>query len=796
MSNDLVPADAGPLGETALQPWNESRGVGPSLGKSPIERPLAAIRRYKWLMLAVVVLTAGAGVAATKFVAPQYEVRASIMLTTDSPADRSGPIRSPGLLPADDWGQLLKSFTISDAVVRKLTLYLYPARLEDKDLFKGFALGEGGRAGEYELDIHEARHRWTLIATVTGTVADSGAAADSVGRRAGFQWIVPAWAFNGLGERKVKFTVATPRETAVEMIRQLSIARARESNFIQLSLQNPDAAQAANIVNTWLREFVSVAATLKRRKLTTFVQTLEGQLQTAKASLDSAETNLGNFRVKTITQPSEGVALAAGLQETQNPVMADFFQRKIQYEDVKHDIRLLQDVLAIVQHDSMPNEALLDIRSVATQSSSTGLRTAIAEYRATQANLETQRVLLQDEHPTVKTLIAKLNTLKKVTIPQYANDLLATLRVRQQDDSVRLVAQEGNLQKIPERTIEEQRLRGIRDAAAALHTSLQNRYAEAQLAQASAAPDISVLDTAIAPLAPNKNTASRLILMALAGGIGLALALAIALDRLDSRLRYPEQATDELGLPIAGAIPRFPKGGLDANSPEQTFQLVESFRSLRLNVAQAGSNGHVSLSVSSPSPAEGKSLIAANLAMSFADSGLRTVLIDGDTRRGALHDMFGLDASPGLTEYLAGTAELADVSRATSQSSLTLIPCGVRRRRSPELLTSPRLGQLIEELKAAYEVVIFDTPPLAAGIDGYAIASATGNLLVVLRVGSTARRMAAEKLRMFERLPVNMLGAVLNGIQLSEGYGYYGYVAGYETSEDDESESTEVVQST
>ncbi|MGH7620416.1 MAG: polysaccharide biosynthesis tyrosine autokinase, partial [Gemmatimonadaceae bacterium] len=779
-----------------LQAWQEQRPPGPSLGRSPIERPVAALRRYKWLMLAVVVIAAAGGVAATRFVAPQFEVRASVMLTTDNgAAQRDGPIRSPGLLNPDDWGQLLRSFTISDAVVRQLRLYVHPNSSDDAELFNTFVLGDGGTVGGYELVIHKSTHRWTLVSSGTGTAADSGAAADSVGRRVGFQWTLPAWAFNGVGDRKVKFTVATPRETAVQIISRLNTSRQKESNFLNISLQDSDPKLAANIVNTWLREFVSVAASLKRRKLIDFSHTLEGQLATAKASLDSAEVNLAHFRVTTITQPSEGVAIASGLTETRDPVMADFFQRKISYEDVKHDIRQLQDLLSSIQHDSVPDEALLDIRNVASQASGTGLRAAIADYRATEATLAVQRQQLQEEHPTIKALVAKANTLKKVTIPQYANDILTTLRLRQQDDSARIVAQEGNLQKIPERTIEEERLRGLRDAAAALHTSLQNRFAEAQLSQASATPDISVLDTAIAPLAPTKNTAPRIILFALAGGIGLAVALAIALDRFDSKLRYPEQATDELGLPISGAIPRFPKGGLDANSPEETFQLVESFRSLRLNVAQVAANGRLSVAISSPSPAEGKSLIAANLAISFADSGLRTVLIDGDTRRGALHEMFGLVASPGLTDYLAGTATLTDVSLATSQPSLTLIPCGVRRRRSPELLTSPRLGQLIDELRANYDVVIFDTPPLAAGIDGYAIASATGNLLVVLRIGSTARRLAAEKIRLFERLPVSIVGGVLNGIQASEGYGYYGYVPGYEAREEEE-ESTEVASST
>jgi capsular exopolysaccharide synthesis family protein len=335
-------------------------------------------------------------------------------------------------------------------------------------------------------------------------------------------------------------------------------------------------------------------------------------------------------------------------------------------------------------------------------------------------------------------------------------------------------------------------LRRARDVVAGLYTNLQNRFAEAQLAEASATPDVRVLDQAIAPLRPEKNTKPRILMIAILGGIGAGIALAILLDRIDSKLRYPEQATDDLGLPIAGIVPRFPKQGVDRNSPEQMFQLIESFRSLRMSVMQVSNGGSISFAVSSPAPAEGKSLISANLAMSFADAGLRTILVDGDTRRGALHEMFGLSSAPGLTDYLSGQASLSDVTRPTTHAALNIIPCGVRQKRSPELLTSERLPRLVAELRSSYDVVIFDTPPLAAGIDGYSIATATGHLLVVLRIGQTARRMAAEKLQMFERLPVDIVGAVLNGIQFEDGFSYYGYDSGYEAT--DEAEGSEMVK--
>jgi len=759
----------------------------PALATSPLERPVAAVRRYKWLIAAVVMLAVAGGFLATRLVTPLYEVRASIMIASESPMEnRSGPIRSTGLLTSDDWTQLLKSFTISDAVVRRLSLYLQPDDYaKDAGLFAGFTLADRFVPGRYDLALDRTSKRWTLSVKPSGMVADSGAMGDPVGRATGFLWILPPEAFDGVATRTVKFTVVPPRDVAVKLVSRLGTQRQSQSNFLLLTLQDSDPKLAALIMNTWLREFVSVAATLKKRKLVQFGETLEGQLRTAKRSLDSAEIQLSSFRVNTITQPSEGGPIAAGTQETRDPVIRSYFDKKIEYDDIKHDIRLLQRLIA-TSKDSVSGEELLQIRSVASNSAAgQALRTAMTDYHTAESNLTVARVGYTDEHPIVKDLTAQVTNLRRVQVPQRAAELLASLRTRAMDDSIRIAGASENLQRIPQRTIEEERLRRVRDITSGLYTNLQNRYSEAQLAEASATPDVSMLDTAIAPSIPTNNTAPRILFMAIVGGLGAALGLAVLLDRLDGRLRYPDQVGADLGLPIAGTVPRIPKTGVDRNSPEQAYQLVESFRSLRMSVMHSSDGRSVSLAISSPSPGEGKSLVAANLALSFADAGLRTALVDGDTRRGALHEIFGLQSTPGLTDYLAGAASLSEVVQATNQSSLTMIPCGTRKRRSPELLTSSRLPALVAELRAIHDVVIIDTPPLAAGIDAYSIAAATGGLLVVLRVGQTTRRMAAEKLRLFERLPVDIIGAVLNGIHLAGEYAYYSYVPGYE-AEDEE----------
>jgi capsular exopolysaccharide synthesis family protein len=789
MPDQLLPLPPDGGGNTQIQLRQlasaPSMTPAPVITRSPIERPLAAVRRYKWLLLAIVVVATAAGYVATKLLKPTYEVRASITIQSDGPMEsRTGPIRSAALLDANDWVQLLRSFAITDAVVRKLSLFLRPEVRSDIYIFNGFALGDSVAFGKYELRISRPTKRWTLLRQPSGIAVDSGGAADSVGHRVGFRYQIPNWVFNnGPNERKVRFLVETPRESSVRLIAKLTTQLQQNSNFLRLTFEDDDPQLAAQILNTWIDEYVAVAAQLKRRKLTDFANELESQLVTQKAALDSAERALQDFRVNTITLPSEGGPIAAGVQETRDPVIKDYFDKKIEYEKIRGDMSLLQTLMASVARDSMPSEALLQIRSTADAPVALQLKNAIALYHTVELDLETARAKYTDEHPIVKRDLTQLDELKNRKIPEYANALLKTLRLRAADDSARIADAGDNLKRIPQRTIEEERLRRARDQAASLFADLQSRSGNAQLAEKSATPDVTPLDTAVAPVAPTKNTAPRVMLMAIVGGIGAALALAILLDKIDGKIRYPDQVTDDLGMPIAGTVPAFPKGGIDHRSPEQMFQLVESFRTLRMAATNA-LGPRLALAVSSPSPGDGKSLISANLAMSFAESGLRTILIDGDTRRGSLHAMFGFGEAPGLTDYLSQSILLQDVIKPTTHASLSFMPRGTRRKRSPELLTLQRLPDMVDELRTMFDVVIFDTPPLAAGIDGYSISAATGALLVVLRTGLTNRRMAAEKLRLFERLPVDVIGAVLNGVTLNGAYSYYGYVAGYEAEDD------------
>ena len=158
--------------------------------------------------------------------------------------------------------------------------------------------------------------------------------------------------------------------------------------------------------------------------------------------------------------------------------------------------------------------------------------------------------------------------------------------------------------------------------------------------------------------------------------------LAILLDLFDKRFRYPEQATHELGLDILGTIPTIRRGKNGATRMEDEAQLVEAFRGLRLNVRNAANgSGPVALAISSPGPGDGKSLISSNLALAFAEAGYRTLLIDGDIRRGQLHSTFGVPQRPGLVDHL--DRRRRDRGRDPRDDAREPVPDRVRHAPSP-----------------------------------------------------------------------------------------------------------------
>ncbi len=236
-----------------------------------------------------------------------------------------------------------------------------------------------------------------------------------------------------------------------------------------------------------------------------------------------------------------------------------------------------------------------------------------------------------------------------------------------------------------------------------------------------------------------------------------------------------------MGVTILGSIPHT---RVTADGPLTDPAFRDSIRGVRMNLLYAyGAAGPVTFTITSAGGSDGKSFLALHLARAFAEMGRRTLLIDGDVRRGVLHRRCHVDRRPGLIDHLNGDVPLDGVIQNTLFANCFLIPSGTRVDEAPELLGSPTLQRMIADLRTRFDVVICDSAPLSAGIDPFLLGAVTGNLMLVIRPGVSLRQVLQTKLEVLDRMPIRLLGAVLNDVPDTAPYLYYShYLPGYETT--------------
>jgi polysaccharide biosynthesis transport protein len=270
---------------------------------------------------------------------------------------------------------------------------------------------------------------------------------------------------------------------------------------------------------------------------------------------------------------------------------------------------------------------------------------------------------------------------------------------------------------------------------------------------------------------------------------------AIALAELSDRsFRSPTEIRRRLGVPVIGHIPELRTATaiatVDINvEPALTTGLrpksneAEAYRGVRTQLYfSTQGRGHQVIQVTSPSPGDGKSTLAANLATVIAQSGKRVVLIDCDFRKPQVHKIFRLgDVECGLADVVAGTAPMAKaLRRSTAIPGLDLMPCGPRPSNPAELLTSPRFDQVLKDLKDAYDFVVVDTPPMLAVSDPANVAAKADGVIMVFRMTRAVRPQAERSIEALNAIGANVLGLVVNGGgDGNQGYGSYNYGHGY-----------------
>jgi capsular exopolysaccharide synthesis family protein len=726
-------------------------------------RYISAFRHYRWLSLLLVTLGAAVGIVFARRVMPEYEVSATLWVRPDASGSGSAtPVRVAPRMRHDSWPELVTSFAILDKVVRRLRLQVVPAKASDSVLFAGLQTDEGLRAGRYELKVDASGWQYRLL-RADGSQVQAGILGDSVGRAIGLRWKPPATAL-GPG-RTVAFTLLGAREAALSLRGNLTVDFPGESELLRLTLRGDDPQRITTALAAILDAVVATASDLKKRNMSEMVKALKEQVNYAEREQRGAGAAFESYRVQTAALPSDAPS-PDDADATRSAVVDGYLSRQVEYETLRRDRHALERTLEAMEQGGVDGGALsAALATVGGVPASLG--DALAELAERERALRAARLTFTDDHTTVRDLEAQAMELRRRTIPRLVQASLAEVRRRESDQAATLQGAAQQLRALPARTTEENRLRRSAEARGAMLASLKSRYDVATQAERNTVPDLGILDEPVAPQYPSPTRTTYLILVATIGALALALALVALLDRRDPRFRHVEQATDEMGLEVVGAIPLLSGGRPGRSATGDAVQLLESFRAMRLSLTHAFDTTEcVALTVSSPSPGDGKSLVSTQLARSFAEAGFGTLLVDGDLRRGELHSRFGLPCQPGLLDHLTGDAALDDVLQDSRQGGLTLLSRGASPDPGAQLLMSPRLPRLMAELRRRYEVIIVDSAPLGAGIEPLVLGSATASLLLVLRAGASDRRMAESKLELLDRLPIRLLGVVLNGIRV------------------------------
>lgn len=766
----------GPAAPGLYDPLPEDDGPG---GAAAARRILSAIWRHKWLVLLVLLVGGLAGFGASRFIAPEYRAEATVWVEGRGDETGAGPIRSQDLLSARGWVELGRSYTVLDSVVHDLNLLVRPAEAEDSSALRAFDFAEQFQPGSYTLRVDDAGESWTLSMDAAGVV-DRGSVGEPVGERLGFRWqpgpeeLTPG--------RTIEFSVDHTRTAASRLAQQLELGMA-QPNFMTLAMEGTDPEKLAETVNAIADRFVTVAMELKTAQATYQTQQLREQLDRAEENLQESEVAYQNYRVGTITEPSERTtAVAPGLEATNDPVFSSYFEQQFEQESLQRDRRAI--VRALENEDGRGLVTALEVIPSVRESSE--LSQALSELSEKRANLRALQQQYTEEHPEVQRTLAEVRSLEENTIPALARNLVQEIDARLSEVGDIIESQSSELREIPQRAMQEARLERQMQIDAGLYNDLERRYQTARLAAETTAPDLRVLSEATIPQEPVTDGGTTVMLLSILGSLGLGILGAVMLDRVDPRVRYPDQVTHELGLPILGAVPHVGSQNGD-EEPEKTEHVIEAFREIRMSLVHAaGNSGPLLLTISSPGSGDGKSFISSNLALAFADLGHRTLLIDGDIRRGTIHRLFDTQRTPGLMDYIVDDdMPLEDIVQATTHPSLDMIGSGTHLRDGPERLSSAALPELMAELRQRYGIILVDSPPLAAGVDAFVLGQLTGNMALVLRTGATNRELAEAKLDLLDRTPVRLLGAILNDVPPRGVYKYYGYLSGYEAVGED-----------
>jgi len=600
-----------------------------------------------------------------------------------------------------------------------------------------------------------------------------------------------------------------------EFLGSLSVRRVPNSRLMDVSFESTDPQLAARIVNAHIATYI------------------EENFRSKYEATTRASTWLGDqlTELKIRVQRSEDARIA---YERQNQIWTLDDKQNITSQRLADINKQLTDA----QSERMRKESLYEFAKsgnldAVPQVQSNAALSDLMKKRSDASSQYTESLSLYGPNfPKVQRLQTQIKDLDQA-IEKEKQNILDVLESDYKEAGQRetlltkaLDEQKAETNQMAGKLVEYNILKREAEANKTLYEGLMTKLKETAISQGLRSSNIRVVDAAMIPSTPSRPAKTRNVVFAfligLVGGIGLALMR----EYLDNTVKTPDDIERLARLPSLAVVPQFTdsnghakKPGLlksfDSNGHEKRIELVaqhlpksqmsEAFRALRTSIllSQAERPPQVIL-VTSALPREGKTTAAANLAVTLAQLGDSTVLLDADLRKPGIGRLLNLVGGKyaGLSSYLAGVSslDLVTVPHPTIPN-LAAIPTGPLPPNPADLLCSHKLGEAIDELRTKFKFIVIDSPPIMAATDAVILSVLVDGVLLVVRCGETPKEAFTRTRDLLNSVKCRILGVVLNAVDSSApdyyySYRYYPYSYGYgpqETAEATHEEDSEAI---
>lgn len=571
------------------------------------------------------------------------------------------------------------------------------------------------------------------------------------------------------------------------LARKIRVSLGEDTMVARVSVEDTDPVFAANIVN-WVMEAYRDRNLDQRRRTNRDafrdLRQLQGEMERRKARSEAA---LIDF-------------------ETKND-LSENRQRAVAERLMAHEVRL-RDAEGARFRSQQRLRQLLKLQRTKNplDAAAPGLEqdTLLTDLKRRYVELMLQRKELDslylEQHPRLKTVQTQLEQLLQAA-QRHVDSLVRSAKMAtelahaEEREATRLLGETRSedtwLRKA--RSTHEQMI-NQRDEDKKLYVMVATRLAETDLTGQVEFNNVSILDTALAPTTPIRPRKSLNYAIGLLLALVGAVAVAVAVDFLDATVKDRRDIEEGLQVPFLGVVPTFlqlDEEGIDKSIPDEQIDLfvhlrpssraAEAARSLRTALLfSRPENPPQVILMASALPREGKTTTATTLAITLAAASGSCILVDADLRKPRLHRTFGFPNTTGLTNYaMSGGASLSKLIRETSVPGLHFLPCGPIPPNAAEVLHTERFRELVRELRAEYENVIFDSSPVEIVSDALVLATMTDGVVLVAHAGYTRKDWLSNAVRSIQSTGVPLLGVTLSRADRVGGrYGYY-YGRGY-----------------